>query len=467
MSKIVFINPPISMEERLGKFASIGSNMPFLGLLYLAAMTRKNNYATKVIDCPAEKLTADETIEILKAERPDFIGMTASTVAIYRAAELAEKIKDVLPEATIILGGPHVSVLPKKTLELFDKIDIGVVGEGEITIIELLKAIEKKKDLGKVKGIVYRKGKRIIETPRRGLVEKLDSLPMPAFDIVNARNYSSVAYNINDVPTSSIITSRGCPFQCTFCDRTVFGNRVRRHSNSYIMRMIEYLTNNLGIKELCFYDDMFTVYRKEVIELCKLIRRMKRDLRWSCNVRVDCVDEETLELFKEAGCYQVNFGIESGSQKILDSIHKKIDLGDAKRKVAMARRAGLRVRGYFIMGFPDETKETVAETIEYAKTLELTDFQLTFLTPFPGSAIYETAKTKGSFDDDWKKMSYMHCVYTPPGMTKKELEGYIKKARSQFYLRPRIAVNYLKEVRSARDLKKLAKTAAAFFASMS
>jgi radical SAM superfamily enzyme YgiQ (UPF0313 family) len=289
---------------------------------------------------------------------------------------------------------------------------------------------------------------------------------MPAFDLIDTKNYSSVVYNINDVSTFSIITSRGCPFQCTFCDRTVFGNKVRRHSNEYVMKMIEYLVNNMKTKELYFYDDMFTVYRKEVRELCKSIRSRGWNLRWSCNVRVDCIDEETLRLFKEAGCYQVNFGIESGSQRILDSINKKINLDDARTKVALARKAGLRVRGYFIMGFPEEDSETISETIRYVKTLELTDFQLTFLTPFPGSAIYETAKVKGNFDDDWKKMSYMHCVYTPPGMTKQELENYIKKARSSFYLRPRIVMNYMKEVRTARDFKKLIKAGMAFFTSM-
>jgi len=465
MDKIIFINPPITMRDRFGDLASAGNNMPFLGLLYLAAMTREHGYKTKVIDCPAENLTLKKTLTIIRNEKPEYVGITASTLSIHSASELAKYIKKLFPEVTIILGGPHVSALPKKTLELFEDIDIGVLCEGEITIIKLLDALKNNQDLSKINGIVYRDNKKIVQTPPRELIKDLDELPLPAFDLVDIKNYSSLAYNINDVPTASIIASRGCPFRCKFCDRITFGNKVRRHSNKYILGMMEYLVNRFNIKELIIYDDMFTSYKKEVTELCKLIKEKGWDLRWSCNVRVDSIDEEMIRLFKDSGCYQINFGIESGSRKILNSVNKYIDLIEARKKIEIAYNAGLRVRGYFIMGFPEETRETILETIKYVKTLKLTDFQLTFLMPFPGSEIYSEAKRKGTFEDNWRKMSYMHCVYTPPNISKKELESYINKARRAFYLRPTPIIDYLKQIRSLKDFKKLVRVGLAFLKS--
>lgn len=459
MSSMVFVNPPLTLEERYGNLAEGGSLAPPQGLCNLAAVTRENDFKTYIVDSAALGLSYDETVKEVLTHSPDYVGITAVTISIYNAAKVAKMLKSVDRDIPVIIGGPHVTAVPEETLERFPEFDIGVVGEGEVTLMELLKGIEEGKELRGIDGLVTRDKGSIKVTQSRELIKDLDALPLPAWDLLPdlRKYYRPPAFSFNKLPSTSLITSRGCPGQCTFCDRSVFGNKVRAYSAEYVIDMITHLVENYGIRDIIVDDDNFMLFKPRMRDICNKLIENDFDLTWSCNSRVDIVDPDILSLARKAGCWQIAYGIESGSQEILNLIKKKITLSKIKTTLKWTKKAGIKTKGFFMIGHPTETKETIRATIDFAKSADLDDFQMSMFTPFPKTEIYRNAEKYGKLDRNWKQMNGWYPVFIPNDLTKEELIRYSKAAIREFYLRPKIIISYLKMCTNPSCLPKIFK----------
>lgn len=462
MTKIIFVNPPLSHKELYHTLAGGGSELPPLGLCNLAAVTRENGFETEILDAQALKMDYENTARVILEKNPDYVGVTATTIAIFNAGRLANLLKNRREDVRIIIGGAHLTAAPYETMERFPQFDVGVIGEGEVAILELLRNYE---GLNHINGIVYRKNGQVKLTGNRKFIKDLDLLPMPAWDLLPdiIKYYQPAADSINRFPASSLVTSRGCPGRCTFCDRSVFGNFFRFYSAEYILRMIKELISRYGIKELYIHDDTFTVNRKRIMALCNLIREEDIDITWSCNGRADFVDLDMLKEMKKSGCWQISYGIESGSQETLNVLKKGITLEKIENAVRDTKKAGLRVKGLFMIGVPKETYKTMEETIKFLKRLDLDDFHMTCFTPFPGTEIYANGEKYGKIDRDWRKMNMFYPNFIPEGLTRRDIMRYYRYAYRAFYLRPKTILYYVKKLRSFAVFKKLFRGLIAFF----
>ncbi|MBI5765890.1 radical SAM protein [Candidatus Falkowbacteria bacterium] len=456
MSKILFLNPPFSAKQLYGDLAEGGSELPPLGIALLAALTRQDGYETKIIDAAALKLNYEETIRQIMDFKPDFLGITSTTITIYNAADIAKIIKEVGSKMKIILGGPHLTACPQETISIFPQFDIGVVGEGEITLLELLKRLENNLDLIDCKGLIFKNNVgEIVFTGKREFVENLDNLPFPAWDLLPdlVEYYQPAADSLHRSPATLLITSRGCPGQCYFCENSMFGNRLRSYSADYVIRMIEYLQKNYGIRDIFFEDDNFLVFKERTREFCRLLKEKKIDITFSVMGRVDIVDPDTLKLLKEVGCWQINYGCESGSQKILDNINKGIKVEQTEQALKMTREAGLKIKGLFMIGSFGETKETIEETMRFIKRVPMDDFHITCFTPLPGTIAAKIANQYGKFNPCWKVANMLTPDnFVPNGLTHEELSSQHKRAYRVFYLRPRIIFYYLTKMLKSKKL---------------
>lgn len=444
MFKISFVSPSIGLEERYGKLASVGSTMPSMALLSLAAVARESNFESIVIPADSLNLDYNEVLDRVFNFSSGCLGITSTTFSIYQANQLATLAKKRDKRIITLIGGPHVTALPEKTMSMFPDFDIAVTKEGEATIVELLKALSEEESIEQIKGIVFRKDGDIARTADREPIKNLDSLPYPAWDLLEGfpNRYHPPIFRFKNLPAASILTSRGCPNQCIFCSKSVFGNNVRMFSSGYVFDMIQSLHNKYGVREFLIEDDTFLVAKDRVRDICEQILKNDLKISWSCLGRVDNVEENLLRIMKKAGCWQIGYGIESGSQAVLDFAKKGINLDKVREALAITKKVGMLSKGFFILGFPNDSRETIRDTINFAKSIGLKDITVNFMTPLPGTELYQKAKDYGEFDDDWKKMNLLKIVFVPKGLSKDELERYSKVFVREFYLRPKIIFSY-------------------------
>jgi anaerobic magnesium-protoporphyrin IX monomethyl ester cyclase len=448
MADIVFTTPPVTLKERYGKLSGAANTLPSLGILYLAAVLRKEGFSVSVIEASSLKLSLKRLIEEIIKERPKYLGISATTLSIFNASVLAEEIKKIDETIKILVGGPHITADPEKTLELFSSFDIGVIGEGEETIKELLHVLERGGNLSDVNGITSRYGEKILKTPHRKFLDDLDKLPFPAWELLRdfPEKYYPPPFRFRKLPAVYIVTSRGCPYKCIFCDRSVFGNKCRGHSAQYILELIEYLHKKFGIREILIEDDTFVTLKKRLIEVCEGIINRGIKISWSCLGRADSVTPEILHLMKRAGCWSISYGIETGDEEVMKFIGKNLTLDKIENAVRWTRKAGILSKGFFIMGHPIDTHDTIKKTINFALKIPLDDISVSMMTPFPGSKLYSIASQYGEFEDNWKKMNELDIVFVPKGLTEDDLHRYSKEMFRRFYLRPRIVLNYMKRI---------------------
>lgn len=458
MTDIIFINPPLTLEERYGKLSSGGSLLAPLGLATLAAITRDKGFKTELIDSAALELSYEKTVDQIMQRAPKYVGITATTIAIHNAAKLAQELKKKCKDIFIIIGGPHISSIPEDTLSRFPQFDAGVIGEGDVTIVEMLNTLQENKDLKQVQGLIIRVNGSIERTPGRELLPDLDKLPLPAWDLLPnlTQYYRPAANSFYQFPSSGVVTSRGCPGKCIFCDRTVSGDKLRMYSASYLMRMVKHLYSNYGVRDIIFHDDNFIAFRKRLYEFCDMLIKENLKLTWSCTARVDMVTPELLKMMKRSGCWQIAYGIESGSQEVLDFLKKGITLNQIKDALRWTKEARIMNRGYFMIGVPTETVQSIRKTIDFLLELKLDDFHMSMYTPHPGTEIAKSIHEYGIVDNDWRKFGGWHPVFIPNGLSKKELVYYHKLAFRRFYFRPRIIYQYLSSIfRDYRNILKL------------
>jgi len=434
--RILLINPPSSFAFR----NITGFCVPPLGLAYLAAVLEKHGYDVKIIDGVTENLTYREISKIISKYCPDLVGITATTPTIYDAYIVARIAKH--HGVKVVIGGPHATFLDTDVLKECPYIDFVVRGEGELTLLELVKALEKRKPLSHVLGLTWRdRDGRIKRNSRRPYILNLDDLPMPAYHLLPMDKYQ-----VGEIRYATIMTSRGCPFKCTFCASSrLFGKRYRWHSAERVLDEIEVLVNKYKVKSIEIIDDTFTLNRKRAIKIAKGILKRGLDIIWSCSSRVDTIDKELAEILKKSGCSVIYLGIESGSQRILNKYKKGVTIDQITRAVKILKEAKLEILGSFILGAPDETIDEARKTLSFSLKLDLDYAQYSILTPYPGTEIYEKAEKKGLLlTKNWRLYDALHPVLKtliPP----RKLRSLVRKAYLIFYSRITYIFNQLKK----------------------
>ena len=458
MNRMYLLYPPISKAERYSSdIGEAGGNQIPLGIYYLAAYLRKNEYDVKVTDAEAKRLSIEHILHEIKVWMPDVVGMSSTTVAFHRALECAEEIKQAFPAITIILGGPHVTSNVEHAMS-YNVFDYAVIGEGEITLTELLRSLSGEDSIEHVNGIAYRTDDRLIKTPPRDYIENLDVLPFPAYDLIDDMSlYTPSPETYKMLPVMNVLTARGCPYQCTFCDRNIFGQQYRARSAENIFQEIQYLIATYHIREIQFVDDTFFVDKQRIHQLFELLDNAGIALHWSCLSRINTVDFEFLKFVKSKGCWYIAFGIESGDDQILKLIKKGITVEQVKRAIKWCHELNIKTKGFFMLGHPSETLETLNTTIAFALQLPIDDIVATINTPIPGSPQYETINQYGTLDKtDWAQFNYWRPVFIPIGLTQEILLTKQKELYRKFYLRPRIVMRYLKSFCGSGGLKRFA-----------
>ncbi|MFH1479043.1 MAG: radical SAM protein [Candidatus Omnitrophota bacterium] len=460
MSKVLLINPPFEQEEEsVGKTKSIQkviNIVPPLGIAYIAAVLEKMSIDVKIVDC-AIGISFEELFETILDESPDVVGVTSTTPSFIKAKKLARFIREKLPKSKIIIGGAHVTALPYETIET-GFFDIGVIGEGELTIKQLFNSYLNGNftDLGSIKGIIYKNGDDIIKNADQDFIMDLDSIPLPARHLLpHPRFYRPTPASCRRVPYAVIMTSRGCPSQCTFCDRKIFGERCRMRSVENVFEEIEELISEYNIKEIRFFDDTFTLNKKRVHEICDEFEKRKLNISWTCLTKVACVDPEVLKHMKKAGCWQVLYGFESGDDRMLKLLKKGNTVEMNKRAIALTKEAGLEVRGDFIVGTPGETWESLEKTVQFAINMGLDYAHFNKFTPFPGTELYKRLSEEG-YKFDFSKstiLDHNQVYYINPNMDRDEFSRFLDKANRRFYLRPGYITRRLFSIRTFFQLK--------------
>ena len=355
--------------------------MPLLGLGYLAAYLRERKVSVDIVDAMFDRLSLADMVKRIEEKRPRLVGFTAMTHEIRRAAEVARRLREVLPRVKVVVGGPHASALPGETLREFPEFDYAVFGEGEETLWQLYRALESGETaLDAIAGLVFRRGSEIVVNAPREWAVDLDALPMPAWDL----------YGPSEV--YQMYASRGCPFQCIFCMR-VLGERVRTRSPRNVADEFESVVERFQPRRIDFSDETFTLRREWVFEICdEIVRRgLHHKVEWFANGRVNVVDREVLVRMREAGCVRVGFGIESGNAEILKAAQKGTSIDQIRNAIAAAKDVGLEVEAFYILGFPGETLRTALDTIRLAARLNTTTAAFGIMVPYPGTKVAEMA----------------------------------------------------------------------------
>jgi anaerobic magnesium-protoporphyrin IX monomethyl ester cyclase len=445
---ILLINPAFGYSDD-NIWYGVASIMPPLGLASLAAVLENAGHKVRILDAHAEKITVKDIASVFRTfGQFDLIGISAATIQINSAMQIARIIKDEFPETKIVLGGVHPTVLPEEVISE-PAVDIVVQGEGEQTILEL--AAEK--DLEEIRGIYFKHRKEIVQNDKREIIKDINSLPSPAYHLLPMNRYYPAAGACKRTPAISVLATRGCPGRCTFCNN-MFGSQVRVRSGRLVADEVMYLQDRFGIKEVCFYDDTFTSSKKEVFEFCRRIKELDLDLTWVCFSRVDQVNEKMLTTMKESGCHQILYGIESASPIILKNIRKNTNLDKTIKAVQAAKKAQLNVRASFMLGNPGETIKTMEETLKFAIKLDLEHASFNITTPFPGTELFEWADRHGYLNTkNWDYYDLGHSLIDLPTVTGQEIKQFYRKAYRRFYLRPKYIFNYLKQIRSLNDFK--------------
>jgi radical SAM superfamily enzyme YgiQ (UPF0313 family) len=432
--KFCFIN----VSRRISKtniWHLINPVIPPLGLATLASVLENGGHEADIIDAAVLKLGIPEILERIPPQA-DIIALTSTTVEIENVISVVRAIRKYFRHAKILLGGVHPTIFHKDLVEE-GHADMVVRGEGEDAVL----GIARKLPLDTVPNLTWRTpyGK-VISNSLESQFVNLDALPFPAYHKLPMNRYHSALGAVKRKPSIGMVTSRGCPGKCTFCFSGMFGSRIRFMSPKRVVEHIIYLKSNYGTKEISFYDDTFTANRERVRELCSLLIKEKIDITWSCFARVDTVEPALLKLMKEAGCHQIMYGFESSDENILKAMKKRINPRSNENVVRWTREAGIDVRGAFMLGNPGETEETMAGTIEYAKTLGIQIAIFNITTPYPGTAMFNWALEEGFLKHrEWSFYDLAHPILELPSVSSSIVQKYYYKAYIAFYLR----VNYI------------------------
>ncbi|MDD5254684.1 MAG: radical SAM protein [Candidatus Omnitrophica bacterium] len=457
--RILLIDPPVGFREaggEHGNFKQVLNKIPSLGLAYLAGSVRKAGHTVAIFDLTL-RFRRDDFLRAVRDFAPQAVGITATTPTLPNAVYIASLAREAVPGVTVIGGGAHVTACPKDSLAA-GAFDYLVIGEGEETLCELLGCLEQAggRNLDEVAGIAFRRKDETVLTPPRRRIEGLDALPFPARDLLPPlTSYQPTPASYRKLPLAVIMTSRGCPSQCGFCDRAVFGEKFRQRSVDNVMGEIEEVVGRYGAREVRFFDDTFTLDPRFVEEICGRLAKFRPRLPWTCLTKVISVTPEILLMMRRAGCWQVLFGLESGDDFILERLGKCTTVEKNRTAVAWAKAAGLSVRADFLVGSPWETVETFGRTVAFAKSLPLDFAHFNKFVPYPGTAIYKELVARG-YRFDFGRGSYINnhsdFVYVPEKIGKERYAMMLNRAYRDFYLRPGYLLARLLSIRTMDEL---------------
>jgi anaerobic magnesium-protoporphyrin IX monomethyl ester cyclase len=418
--RIVLVHPAGSNWVAGKKDMTTTANrMAPLGLLSVAAFLEQSGHTVFVHDClgPGPSCGLDAHITRILKHHPDLVGFSATTSGFPDGYAMAERIKNLRPQVMVVFGGVHVSALGGRILEDYPRIDAICMGEGETTLLELADG----RSPGTINGLVWRDNGRSIINPVREHLPDLDALPFPAYEKLSGfpKGYNLPLFSYIRTPGATMVTSRGCPYQCSYCDRSVFKRGFRYNSAGYIHAHMRYLRMRFGVRHINIYDDLFTLNRERIETLCTLLRTRPLGMHFNCAVRIGHADDELLRNLKQAGCLMVSLGIESGDPDLL-AVHKPgVYLDEVKQTVRRIQSAGLRAKGLFMMGLPGETVISIQKTSDFVLSLGLDDMNMAKFTPFHGAPVWKTILEEGTLDEQWRLMNCLNFVFVPKTIASK------------------------------------------------
>jgi anaerobic magnesium-protoporphyrin IX monomethyl ester cyclase len=434
--KIVLFHPRGFDNTGTVPVSTLAASLPPVGLASIAAVLRKHGHEVSLLDAaPTPRVPNSVWAQRIVGLNPDMVGFSAITSAFLDAYDVCEKVKQTRENIRTVFGGVHASWGKASLLQRFPAIDCIVAGEGEFALRDLAAGATP----SQIEGLSFRNGPAIACGPERTTLCAMDDLPFPAYDLVEGfpRSYAPPLFSYPRFPGASIISSRGCVYQCSYCDRSVFHRSFRWNSPRYTFELVKWLRTDFGVRHVTFYDDLFTLNRERVAELCALLRAARLGVTFNCIVRIGHIGSALITELKSAGCWMVHVGIESGDQAILDSHKQGLRLEDIRRDVSALHRGGLWVKGLFMMGFPGENEASIVKTIEFAKSLPLKDANVTAFTPFPGAPISKGIESLGDFDNDWSKMDCVNFIFVPKEIGSKQiLQHRYHQFIREFYNRP-------------------------------
>lgn len=470
--KVFFINPPFkaeygkfSRENRSPALTRSGTLYYPLWLIYAAAVCQKDGFEVEFLDAPAAPLNEAQSLDFVKAhgEGTKLFVFETSTPSLYSDVSFIEKVKELFPEAKVVLVGTHPSALPKETLELSTSIDAVARHEYDYIVRDIARALQNQEDMFSVKGITYRKDGEIKSNPDMPYIEDIDEIPFASKFIKEYLNYKDYFFGASFYPEIQIFTGRGCLAHCNFCvyPQTLHGHKYRLRSAQNVVDEFKYIAENFpDVKEVVIEDDTFTGNIQRVKDICQLLIKegLHKRLSWLCNARVN-LDYDTMVQMKKAGCRLIIPGIESGNEQILRNIKKGTNLKLIRDYIKNAKKAGLLVHACYMVGNEGETKETMQETLKLALELNTDTAQFYPLLPFPGTEAYAWAKKNGyitgKYDEYVKEDGTINCVLNLPGITGDEMVKFCDDARKKYYLRPSyIAHRLWMGLKDPEDLKR-------------
>jgi anaerobic magnesium-protoporphyrin IX monomethyl ester cyclase len=434
--KFSFINPsPPSQSMYM-----VPTAWPPLGILYCAGTLNAGGIEVSLLDQPAKGFSLDQTVKWVKQEDPDIIGFSVLLSAAKEAPKIAERVKQENPDITVVFGSHHATFNAERILQKYPFVDIVVRGEGEHTSLEIARALEKQNELDKIQGIAFRKNGRIVSTPDRPLNKDVDALPFPDRGLAKVEYVSAIfGAKINTKKFTTVLSSRGCPFRCSFCGIRKFARKVwRPRSVENVIEELQYLQSE-GYEQFLFADDNFTLNAKRVSKLCRSIKKERMDIEWLCDSRVDHVSYDMFREMVKTGCRCLFFGIESANQRILDYYQKGITPEQSEKAVRKARKAGMDIIvGSFIVGAPDETRQEVINTLQFANKLDIDVPDVNILGAHVGTDIWNdlVAKELLNEEEQWEdEICIPRDVPTP--VSYGEVRSLIFEYFRAFYLNPK------------------------------
>ncbi|MBN1502048.1 radical SAM protein [Candidatus Woesearchaeota archaeon] len=467
---LLLIFPSLSEKERFaGKKVrrNAGGFLPPLGVLSLAAFLIEERYNVEVIEPILMDINMTQILNYIRKRDPKVIGISVLTSMYSKGIRYARKIKRQFPNKILLMGGHHITLFRKNTFKDCPSIDFLIFGEGELTLLNLMNFFRKKsysyekvvkdyKSLNKIKGIGFKEKKKIVITEPRELIPNLDILPFPARHLIPIDKCIPLPIEYKRLPVIHMMVSRGCPFNCTYCStHAAFGHKARFRSPKKVIEEIKFVIKKYGARQISFWDDTLTINKKWMTNLCNLIINEKLDIIWNCYSHINTVDDSLLRKMKEAGCFCIWYGIESGNEDLLKIINKGTTLDSIRRTVRLTQKNGIEIRGLFMLALPGETPEHAKRTINFAKELDLDYAQFTATTPHIGTKLFEDAKRYGTLKVRYDEFTQQSAVFVPFGYkNSKEVEKMIKRANREFYFRPKYIFKHLRKIRSMEDMKR-------------
>ena len=449
---------PSWIPEEIFSSKTAGSQINYwqpLGTLYVASSIQKAGH--DVIFLNGAFMSHDEIMNELKSYAPDVIGLYSTTFgwdkAVFTASEISRGEFETRPY--IIVGGPYPIAVQEKCINDSEAIDAVITGEGELTMVELMERLSKGEDLEGLEGLIYRSGGEVVINPPRTLIEDVDSLPFPARELLgSAMDYVPPPATYKRRPVAVIMTARGCNRNCIFCFQIDKHRKtgIRFRSVESVMEEIE-LCLKQGYREIKFIDDTFAADYDRAMTIAKEIKRRGLDFSWFASACVHQVDKPLLQAFKDAGCWAILMGAESGVQKNLNAVRKGTKIEQIRKAVKAAKEVGLNVHTPFLVGIPGETFEEGLQTIEFACEIDPDIVSFHAITPFPGTELYDNLDKYGTMSDELRDFTYQGAAFVPYTMTREEISLLRQKAYKKFYSRPKYVLRKLMELRNINDIK--------------